>query len=76
MVIHQKTTHIPCQAKLFYFIKTWIIAKCNSRVFTGLAVMVYEPLLCSTNMVSVRVLFGGVFVFILFQFSIYFGGIL
>ena len=27
-----------------HFIKNWIIGKCNSRLFIGLAILVYEPL--------------------------------
>ena len=30
--------------RIIPFIKNWIIGKCNSRVFIGLAIMVYEPL--------------------------------
>ena len=47
------------------FLIDWIIGDCNSRVFIGLAIMVYE-LLCRTlrNMVSVRVMFVALFIFV------------
>ena len=47
--------------KMLIFIKNWIIGYCNSRVFIGLAIMVYEPLY--HDLQSIRDLLG-LFVFI------------
>ena len=37
-------------------IKNWITGSCNSRVFIGLAIMVYEPL--NNNQINARALIG------------------
>ena len=53
-------------------IKNWIIGECNSTVFIGSwANVSYDQLSCFTNIVRMRVISWGVFIYILVKFPIF-----
>jgi len=70
--IHAHNTTNPYAFNLPDIITNWVIGLCNSRVFIGLAIMGYKPLIpCSTNVVSMSVIFGSIFIFILVYIVFY-----